>query len=258
MLYGMTNFVSPLSIAKEACLEKLETYPLDQFMAEERAELVEIKKSYVEPIEQVTAISQLDGIIASFEAELAKYPTRDDEINNYVEAIQETIDEVHSNKDKEKARELVEQFKVDASKADKKDDIYNLYATLRSTITTRFKTKAQVKKEKEEKEYLYGTWYIPGSNDYPFTLNKDKTFVMDVEYEETTTGFFGIKRTTLYQGQLYGYWEQKEGQVLIYIYENTLDENYEPFTWVFDYNTVDRTLDGTGDYFGYVYHKMKN
>ncbi|MBR0373995.1 MAG: hypothetical protein IJH91_05670 [Mogibacterium sp.] len=243
MVIEMTQYVTPLQRAKEQYLKEINEYPLDQFLMEEREEINEARAAYEEPINNARSFAELEEIKQDFVASLDSYPTRQDVIDEYVEAIQEPIADIYSKKDREKANKLVEQFKEDAQSADSREDLYNLYITLRSTITTKYKTKEQVQKEKDEVNYLIGTWQIPNSPEPSFRLYSGGGFEMTVEEDGK-------------RGKVTGSWTLEGSKVYIRISENSIDSNFDAFTWVFDYNTVERTLEGTGDYFGWIYYRV--
>lgn len=56
-------------------------------------------------------------------------------------------------------------------------------------------------------------------------------------------------------GYLTGKWELDNKTVTVHILKNTIDENYKPYDWIFNYDEDADTLVGTGQFAGWEYTK---
>lgn len=264
MICGFTQYVTPLEKAKQAAIEQLETYSVKPYLYEDRPDVKDFLKSYEEPIRNCINVAEVDEQMQSMEKAVSrKFKRKGQVIKSYDKRLERRIKRIYSKADRKAARSFVAEFDNRAKKCRKREDIELAFITAKQRIST-FKTIKQHKQEVAEREYLYGSWQLPGTDEYPFALNESGSFYMPIEQKTTSYKrifrnhrFRRKKVVTTEDGNIGGSWTLTEDkQVIINITYNTLDPDYEPYTWIFNYNTKDKTLEGTGDYYGWNYTKI--
>lgn len=258
LVFGMTKYVTPVEKARDAALKALSEYSIETYLEEDRQNVNDFFESYEQIIKNCTTVIDVEKARASFEKKLdKKFKTKDAVITSYEKKLNGQVKNIYSEEDNKKAKKLVADFKKKASEKESRNDIDLTYTTYKSKIGA-FKTIKQHEKEEAEKAYLHGTWQKLNSNEYPFALHPSGSFYMPIEKESVSFKNGKIVRENK-TGNLGGTWELTEyDQVVISISYSTLNEDYEPYTWIFDYNKADKTLEGTGDFAGWVYNKVSD
>ena len=137
--------------------------------------------------------------------------------------------------------ELIHKFKIGAKEDSSKEALKDRYLDIEEQIL-RFKTVKQHEEEEARKVKIAARWTVAGSNEYPFKLSSDGNFIMPIDMNGS-------------HGYLTGKWELDNTTVTIHIQKNTVDENYKPYDWIFNYDEDADTLVGTGQFAGWEYTK---
>lgn len=162
-------------------------------------------------------------------------------IKSLVKKLEKYRKDIYSDEDKESAKELIHKFKIGAKEDSSKEALKDRYLDIEEQIL-RFKTVKQHEEEEARKVKIAARWTVAGSNEYPFKLSSDGNFIMPIDMNGS-------------HGYLTGKWELDNTTVTIHIQKNTVDENYKPYDWIFNYDEDADTLVGTGQFAGWEYTK---
>ena len=183
----------------------------------------------------------LGKTVSGFNKDVAKVKTKSAMIKDLLDKLNKYKKDIYSDEDKESAKELIHKFKVGAKEDSTKDALESRYLDIEEQIL-KFKTVKQHEEEEARKVKIAARWTIKDSEEYPFKLSPDGSFIMPIDMNGS-------------HGYLTGKWELDNTTVTVHITKNTIDEGYKPYDWVFNYNEDSDTLVGTGQFAGWTYTK---
>lgn len=241
ILLGLMNYIPSVDKMRAKALNTISNMSTSKYFEEDIRTVNDIKAEYKDKIKQQILKQDLSKTVSKFNKAVAKVKTKPEMIKSLVKKLEKYEKDIYSDEDKESAKELIHNFKVGAKEDSSKEDLKARYLDIEEQIL-KFKTVKQHEEEEARKIKIAARWTIAGSNEYPFKLDSDGNFIMPIDMNGS-------------HGYLTGKWELDNKTVTVHILKNTIDENYKPYDWIFNYDEDTDTLVGTGQFSGWEYTK---
>ena len=241
ILFGLMNYTPSVDKMRAKALDTISKMSTSEYFKEDISTVNDIKAEYKDKLKQQILKQDLSKTVSKFNKAVSKVKTKPEMIKSLVKKLEKYRKDIYSDEDKESAKELIHKFKIGAKEDSSKEALKDRYLDIEEQIL-RFKTVKQHEEEEARKVKIAARWTVAGSNEYPFKLSSDGNFIMPIDMNGS-------------HGYLTGKWELDNTTVTIHIQKNTVDENYKPYDWIFNYDEDTDTLVGTGQFAGWEYTK---
>lgn len=241
ILFGLMNYTPSVDKMRAKALDTISKMSTSEYFKEDISTVNDIKAEYKDKLKQQILKQDLSKTVSKFNKAVSKVKTKPEMIKSLVKKLEKYRKDIYSDEDKESAKELIHKFKIGAKEDSSKEALKDRYLDIEEQIL-RFKTVKQHEEEEARKVKIAARWTVAGSNEYPFKLSSDGNFIMPIDMNGS-------------HGYLTGKWELDNTTVTIHIQKNTVDENYKPYDWIFNYHEDADTLVGTGQFAGWEYTK---
>lgn len=239
--FGLTQYTPSVDRMRAKALSIISKMDTSEYFKEDIGTVNKIKRDYEDKLKQQVLKQDLGKTVSGFNKDVAKVKTKSAMIKDLLDKLNKYKKDIYSDEDKESAKELIHKFKVGAKEDSTKDALESRYLDIEEQIL-KFKTVKQHEEEEARKVKIAARWTIKDSEEYPFKLSPDGSFIMPIDMNGS-------------HGYLTGKWELDNTTVTVHITKNTIDEGYKPYDWVFNYNEDSDTLVGTGQFAGWTYTK---
>lgn len=241
ILFGLINYTPSVDKMRARALNTISKMSTSEYFKEDISTVNGIKTEYKDKLKQQILKQDLSKTVTKFNKAVSKVKTKPEMIKSLVKKLEKYRKDIYSDEDKESAKDLIHKFKVGAKEDSSKEALKARYLDIEEQIL-KFKTVKQHEEEEARKVKIAARWTVAGSNEYPFKLSSDGNFIMPIDMNGS-------------HGYLTGKWELDNTTVTIHIQKNTVDENYKPYDWIFNYDEDADTLVGTGQFAGWEYTK---
>lgn len=241
ILFGLMNYTPSVDKMRAKALDTISKMSTSEYFKEDISTVNDIKAEYKDKLKHQILKQDLSKTVSKFNKAVSKVKTKPEMIKSLVKKLEKYRKDIYSDEDKESAKELIHKFKIGAKEDSSKEALKDRYLDIEEQIL-RFKTVKQHEEEEARKVKIAARWTVAGSNEYPFKLSSDGNFIMPIDMNGS-------------HGYLTGKWELDNTTVTIHIQKNTVDENYKPYDWIFNYDEDADTLVGTGQFAGWEYTK---
>lgn len=241
ILFGLMNYTPSVDKMRAKALDTISKMSTSEYFKEDISTVNDIKAEYKDKLKQQILKQDLSKTVSKFNKAVSKVKTKPETIKSLIKKLEKYRKDIYSDEDKESAKELIHKFKIGAKEDSSKDALKDRYLDIEEQIL-KFKTVKQHEEEEARKVKIAARWTVAGSNEYPFKLSSDGNFIMPIDMNGS-------------HGYLTGKWELDNTTVTIHIQKNTVDENYKPYDWIFNYDEAADTLVGTGQFAGWEYTK---
>ncbi|MBF1322397.1 MAG: hypothetical protein HXM72_01680 [Mogibacterium diversum] len=241
ILFGLINYTPSVDKMRAKALDTISKMSTSEYFKEDISTVNDIKAEYKDKLKQQILKQDLSKTVSKFNKAVSKVKTKPEMIKSLIKKLEKYRKDIYSDEDKESAKELIHKFKIGAKEDSSKEALKDRYLDIEEQIL-RFKTVKQHEEEEARKVKIAARWTVAGSNEYPFKLSSDGNFIMPIDMNGS-------------HGYLTGKWELDNTTVTIHILKNTVDENYKPYDWIFNYDEDSDTLVGTGQFAGWEYTK---
>ena len=241
ILFGLMNYTPSVDKMRAKALDTISKMSTSEYFKEDISTVNDIKGEYKDKLKQQILKQDLSKTVSKFNKAVSKVKTKPEMIKSLIKKLEKYRKDIYSDEDKESAKELIHKFKIGAKEDSSKEALKDRYLDIEEQIL-RFKTVKQHEEEEARKVKIAARWTVAGSNEYPFKLSSDGNFIMPIDMNGS-------------HGYLTGKWELDNTTVTIHIQKNTVDENYKPYDWIFNYDEDADTLVGTGQLAGWEYTK---
>lgn len=241
ILFGLMNYTPSVDKMRAKALDTISKMSTSEYFKEDISTVNDIKAEYKDKLKQQILKQDLSKTVSKFNKAVSKVKTKPEMIKSLVKKLEKYRKDIYSDEDKESAKELIHKFKIGAKEDSSKEALKDRYLDIEEQIL-RFKTVKQHEEEEARKVKIAARWTVAGSNEYPFKLSSDGNFIMPIDMNGS-------------HGYLTGKWELDNTTVTIHIQKNTVDENYKPYDWIFNYDEDADILVGTGQFAGWEYTK---
>lgn len=241
ILFGLMNYTPSVDKMRAKALDTISKMSTSEYFKEDISTVNDIKAEYKDKLKQQILKQDLSKTVSKFNKAVSKVKTKPEMIKSLIKKLEKYRKDIYSDEDKESAKELIHKFKIGAKEDSSKEALKDRYLDIEEQIL-RFKTVKQHEEEEARKVKIAARWTVAGSNEYPFKLSSDGNFIMPIDMNGS-------------HGYLTGKWELDNTTVTIHILKNTVDENYKPYDWIFNYDEDSDTLVGTGQFAGWEYTK---
>lgn len=241
ILLGLMNYTPSVDRIRTKALDTISKMGTAEYFKEDVSTVNDIKAEYKDKLKQQILKHDLRKTVTKFNKAVSKVKTKPELIKSLAEKLEKYRKDIYSDEDKDSAKELIHKFKLGAKEDSSKEDLKARYLDIEEQIL-KFKTIKQHKEEEARKVKIAARWTVAGSNEYPFKLSSDGSFIMPIDMNGS-------------HGYLTGNWELDNTTVTVHISKNTIDENYKPYDWVFNYDEDADALIGTGQFAGWKYTK---
>ena len=241
ILFGLMNYTPSVDKMRARALNTISKMSTSEYFKEDISTVNDIKAEYKDKLKQQILKQDLSKTVSKFNKAVSKVKTKPEMIKSLIKKLEKYRKDIYSDEDKESAKDLIHKFKVGAKEDSSKEALKARYLDIEEQIL-KFKTVKQHEEEEARKVKIAARWTVAGSNEYPFKLSSDGNFIMPIDMNGS-------------HGYLTGKWELDNTTVTIHIQKNTVDENYKPYDWIFNYDEAADTLAGTGQFAGWEYTK---
>ena len=241
ILFGLMNYTPSVDKMRAKALDTISKMSTSEYFKEDISTVNDIKAEYKDKLKQQILKQDLSKTVSKFNKAVSKVKTKPEMIKSLIKKLEKYRKDIYSDEDKESAKELIHKFKIGAKEDSSKEALKDRYLDIEEQIL-KFKTVKQHEEEEARKVKIAARWTVAGSNEYPFKLSSDGNFIMPIDMNGS-------------HGYLTGKWELDNTTVTIHILKNTVDENYKPYDWIFNYDEDSDTLVGTGQFAGWEYTK---
>ena len=241
ILFGLMNYTPSVDKMRAKALDTISKMSTSEYFKEDISTVNDIKAEYKDKLKQQILKQDLSKTVSKFNKAVSKVKTKPEMIKSLVNKLEKYSKDIYSDEDKESAKDLIHKFKVGAKEDSSKEALKARYLDIEEQIL-KFKTVKQHEEEEARKVKIAARWTVAGSNEYPFKLSSDGNFIMPIDMNGS-------------HGYLTGKWELDNTTVTIHIQKNTVDENYKPYDWIFNYDEDADTLVGTWQFAGWEYTK---
>lgn len=241
ILFGLINYTPSVDKMRARALNTISKMSTSEYFKEDISTVNGIKIEYKDKLKQQILKQDLSKTVTKFNKAVSKVKTKPEMIKSLVKKLEKYRKDIYSDEDKESAKDLIHKFKVGAKEDSSKEALKARYLDIEEQIL-KFKTVKQHEEEEARKVKIAARWTVAGSNEYPFKLSSDGNFIMPIDMNGS-------------HGYLTGKWELDNTTVTIHIQKNTVDENYKPYDWIFNYDEDADTLVGTGQFASWEYTK---
>lgn len=241
ILFGLINYTPSVDKMRARALNTISKMSTSEYFKEDISTVNGIKTEYNDKLKQQILKQDLSKTVTKFNKAVSKVKTKPEMIKSLVKKLEKYRKDIYSDEDKESAKDLIHKFKVGAKEDSSKEALKARYLDIEEQIL-KFKTVKQHEEEEARKVKIAARWTVAGSNEYPFKLSSDGNFIMPIDMNGS-------------HGYLTGKWELDNTTVTIHIQKNTVDENYKPYDWIFNYDEDADTLVGTGRFASWEYTK---
>ena len=241
ILFGLMNYTPSVDRMRAKALDTISKMNTSEYFKEDVSTVNDIKAEYKDKLKQQILKHDLRKTATKFNKAVSKVKTKPELIKSLAKKLEKYRKDIYSDEDKASAKELIRKFKLGAKEDSSKEDLKARYLDIEEQIL-KFKTVKQHKEEEARKIKIAARWTVAGSNEYPFKLSSDGNFIMPIDMNGS-------------HGYLTGNWELDNTTVTVHILKNTVDENYKPYDWVFNYDEDADALIGTGQFAGWKYTK---
>lgn len=238
---GMAHYTPSVEHLRKQSIAEINKVDTTAFFEDDLETVQDLQIEYKDIIKELPLRTDIVDAMKAFHKECSKLQTRDGCIKKYKKDLTKMAADIYSDEDKASAKALIKQFATDAKGDKTRTALDARYETAKAAISE-FKTKAEVEKEQEIKTAVTGRWQIRGGNQYSFKLSENGTFLMPIDMNGE-------------HGYLTGTWSVSGTTISVNITKNTVNPDYEPYSWVFNYNENESTLVGTGEFSGWTYTK---
>ena len=235
------NYTPTVDKMRSKALDTISKMSTSEYFKEDISTVNDIKAEYKDKLKQQILKQDLSKTVSKFNKAVSKVKTKPEMIKSLIKKLEKYRKDIYSDEDKESAKELIHKFKIGAKEDSSKEALKDRYLDIEEQIM-KFKTVKQHEEEEARKVKIAARWTVAGSNEYPFKLSSDGNFIMPIDMNGS-------------HGYLTGKWELDNTTVTIHIQKNTVDENYKPYDWIFNYDEDADTLVGTGQFAGWEYTK---
>lgn len=241
ILFGLINYTPSVDKMRARALNTISKMSTSEYFKEDISTVNGIKTEYKDKLKQQILKQDLSKTVTKFNKAVSKVKTKPEMIKSLVKKLEKYRKDIYNDEDKESAKDLIHKFKVGAKEDSSKEALKARYLDIEEQIL-KFKTVKQHEEEEARKVKIAARWTVAGSNEYPFKLSSDGNFIMPIDMNGS-------------HGYLTGKWELDNTTVTIHIQKNTVDENYKPYDWIFNYDEDADTLVGTGQFAIWEYTK---
>ena len=241
ILFGLINYTPSVDKMRARALNTISKMSTSEYFKEDISTVNGIKTEYKDKLKQQILKQDLSKTVTKFNKAVSKVKTKTEMIKSLVNKLEKYSKDIYSDEDKESAKDLIHKFKVGAKEDSSKETLKARYLDIEEQIL-KFKTVKQHEEEEARKVKIAARWTVAGSNEYPFKLSSDGNFIMPIDMNGS-------------HGYLTGKWELDNTTVTVHIQKNTIDENYKPYDWIFNYDEDADTLVGTGQFASWEYTK---
>lgn len=241
ILFGLMNYTPSVDKMRAKALVTISKMSTSEYFKEDISTVNDIKAEYKDKLKQQILKQDLSKTVSKFNKAVSKVKTKPEMIKSLIKNLEKYRKDIYSDDDKASAKELIHKFKIGAKEDSSKEALKDRYLDIEEQIL-KFKTVKQHEEEEARKVKIAARWTVAGSNEYPFKLSSDGNFIMPIDMNGS-------------HGYLTGKWELDNTTVTIHIQKNTVDENYKPYDWIFNYDEDVDTLVGTGQFAGWEYTK---
>ena len=241
ILFGLMNYTPSVDRMRAKALDTISKMSTSEYFKEDASTVNDIKAEYKDKLKQQILKHDLIKTVNKFNKAVSKVKTKPELIKSLAKKLEKYHKDIYSDDDKAAAKELIHKFKLGAKEDSSKEDLKARYLDIEEQIL-KFKTVKQHEEEEARKVKITARWTVAGSNEYPFKLSSDGNFIMPIDMNGS-------------HGYLTGKWELDNTTVTVHILKNTVDENYKPYDWVFNYDEDADALIGTGQFAGWKYTK---
>lgn len=241
ILFGLMNYTPSVDKMRAKALDTISKMSTSEYFKEDISTVNDIKAEYKDKLKQQILKQDLSKTVSKFNKAVSKVKTKPEMIKSLIKKLEKYRKDIYSDEDKESAKELIHKFKIGAKEDSSKEALKDRYLDIEEQIL-KFKTVKQHEEEEARKVKIAARWTVAGSNEYPFKLSSDGNFIMPIDMNGS-------------HGYLTGKWELDNTTVTIHIQKNTVDENYKPYDWIFNYDEDADTLVGTGQFADWEYTK---
>ena len=241
ILLGLMNYTPSVDKMRAKALVTISKMSTSEYFKEDISTVNDIKAEYKDKLKQQILKQDLSKTVSKFNKAVSKVKTKPEMIKSLIKKLEKYRKDIYSDDDKASAKELIHKFKIGAKEDSSKEALKDRYLDIEEQIL-KFKTVKQHEEEEARKVKIAARWTVAGSNEYPFKLSSDGNFIMPIDMNGS-------------HGYLTGKWELDNTTVTIHIQKNTVDENYKPYDWIFNYDEDADTLVGTGQFVGWEYTK---
>lgn len=241
ILFGLMNYTPSVDKMRAKALDTISKMSTSEYFKEDISTVNDIKAEYKDKLKQQILKQDLSKTVSKFNKAVSKVKTKPEMLKSLIKKLEKYRKDIYSDEDKESAKELIHKFKIGAKEDSSKEALKDRYLDIEEQIL-KFKTVKQHEEEEARKVKIAARWTVAGSNEYPFKLSSDGNFIMPIDMNGS-------------HGYLTGKWELDNTTVTIHIQKNTVDENYKPYDWIFNYDEDADTLVGTGQFADWEYTK---
>ena len=241
ILFGLMNYTPSVDRMRAKALDTISKMSTSEYFKEDASTVNDIKAEYKDKLKQQILKHDLIKTVNKFNKAVSKVKTKPELIKSLAKKLEKYHKDIYSDDDKAAAKELIHKFKLGAKEDSSKEELKARYLDIEEQIL-KFKTVKQHEEEEARKVKITARWTVAGSNEYPFKLSSDGNFIMPIDMNGS-------------HGYLTGNWELDNTTVTVHILKNTVDENYKPYDWVFNYDEDADALIGTGQFAGWKYTK---
>nr|WP_298875227.1 hypothetical protein [uncultured Mogibacterium sp.] len=241
ILFGLMNYTPSVDRMRAKALDTISKMSTSEYFKEDASTVNDIKAEYKDKLKQQILKHDLIKTVNKFNKAVSKVKTKPELIKSLAKKLEKYHKDIYSDDDKAAAKELIHKFKLGAKEDSSKEELKARYLDIEEQIL-KFKTVKQHEEEEARKVKITARWTVAGSNEYPFKLSSDGNFIMPIDMNGS-------------HGYLTGKWELDNTTVTVHILKNTIDENYKPYDWVFNYDEDADALMGTGQFAGWKYTK---
>ena len=241
ILFGLMNYTPSVDRMRAKALDTISKMSTSEYFKEDASTVNDIKAEYKDKLKQQILKHDLIKTVNKFNTAVSKVKTKPELIKSLAKKLEKYHKDIYSDDDKAAAKELIHKFKLGAKEDSSKEELKARYLDIEEQIL-KFKTVKQHEEEEARKVKITARWTVAGSNEYPFKLSSDGNFIMPIDMNGS-------------HGYLTGKWELDNTTVTVHILKNTIDENYKPYDWVFNYDEDADALMGTGQFAGWKYTK---
>ena len=221
--FGLTQYTPSVDRMRAKALSIISKMDTSEYFKEDIGTVNKIKHDYEDKLKQQVLKQDLGKTVSGFNKDVAKVKTKSAMIKDLLDKLNKYKKDIYSDEDSTK------------------DALESRYLDIEEQIL-KFKTVKQHEEEEARKVKIAARWTIKDSEEYPFKLSPDGSFIMPIDMNGS-------------HGYLTGKWELDNTTVTVHITKNTIDEGYKPYDWVFNYNEDSDTLVGTGQFAGWTYTK---
>lgn len=238
---GMNYYTPSIDRLRAKTMNAIGNMNTNEYFKEDLTEVNKIKTKYQYKIKKASLKHDMHAIAKDFNKAISSVKNKPELVAAYIGKLKALKTEIYSEEDKDKAKEIIKEFKRGSKSDSSKAELKARYDSAAGQIGE-FKTKTQHKEEEALKAKVAARWQIKGSNEYPFKLSDDLSFIMPIDMGDS-------------HGYLTGKWDVNKKTVVVHILKNTIDDGYKPYDWVFNYDEETDTLVGTGQFAGWKYTK---